>query len=473
MRRTLAFAVAGVLACAVTVVPTRVDASARGDAAHEGAAWIAREQESDGGFFASGQRVDQTAEMLASMLAGGVDGRALKRAVGYMRTRAAAGASRGAYTGRIVAGLVAAGENPRSFDGTDFVAKLDEQYDESSGVYDTENLFTNLMGANGALAANQTLPAQAIAYIKDNACSAGGFGFENDCAAGPDVDTSAWVINVLVAAGQKSDPAVSSAKAYILSVQRSDGGFGFTKDKSTSADSTGLVLSAIEALGERSSKAPWRQDDGGDPVKALLKLQHSSGGFRFVAASKTPNALSTINAVPGLARIAYPIPKVDLSATPKPTPTRTPAPAQTPKPDGNGGSSGGGSTGGSTGGSSGGGALGGGAPRPPFTGGATTTATLPSPGAGPVASVPPTNGSGSAPQAAPGNTLSFTPQPDAPFDNTVAPPVATIPAGVLWAGLAGAAALAGGGVGGWLYLKRRGVTWPGIRGLRARWLGGR
>ena len=113
------------------------------------------------------------------------------------------------------------------------------------------------------------------------------------------MDTSAWVINVLSAAGQKGHSAVASAKTYILSVQQADGGFGFTKDKSTSADSTGLVLSAIQALGERTTKAPWRQDDGGDPVKALLPLQDSSGGFRFTSSTRSPNGLSTQQRRPG------------------------------------------------------------------------------------------------------------------------------------------------------------------------------
>ena len=433
MRRTLAICcVAGVL---VAGIAPRADASARGDAARRGADWIADQQEEDGGFFSSGQRADQTAETLAAMIAGGVTTeRPVNRAVAYLRKNAAAGATRGAYTGRIVAGLVAAGENPRSFAGTDFVAKLDEQYDEGSGAYDTENLFTNLMGANGTLAAKGALPAQAIAYIKDNACSNGGFGFENGCAEGPDVDTSAWVINVFAAAGRRDDPAVASAKTYILSVQRDDGGFGFTADKSTSADSTGLVASAIQALGERTTKAPWRQDDGDDPVKAILPLQHTSGGFRFVSTSKSPNALSTNNAVPGLARVAYPVPKTDVTASPKPTTAPTSAPTRTSTPAGP-------RTGGQQQQQQ--------QQRPPTSGGsATTTATQASPGAGAGA------GAGASPAA--GRTLAFTPQPSAPFGATSSIPDETIPAGVLWAGLG--VVVAGAGAGTWLWWRRKSMA---------------
>ena len=426
-RPLVAGLLAAVLACAIGGSGPPAHASARGDAARKGADWIAGEQADDGGFFASGQRVDQTAETLAAIVAGGVRGRPVTRAVSYLRKHAASGATRGAYTGRIVAGLVAAGENPREFAGTDFVAKLDDQYDKGSGAYDTENLFTNLMGANGAVAVRKALPAKAAAYIGDNACSKGGFGFQNGCAEGPDVDTSAWVINVLVAAGRKSDPAVDSARTYILSVQRDDGGFGFTQDKSTSADSTGLVLSAIEALGERTTKAPWRRGDGGDPVKALLPLQHSSGGFRFVSSSKSPNALSTMNAVPGLARVAYPIPKItEAPTTPKPTSAPTAAPTRPPTTQ---------------------------APRAPAsappraaTSGATSTATQASP---PRASAAPRGVPAPVPS---GQALTFTAPPAGPFSD-VAEPAQTISPGVLWAGLG--VVVAGAGAGTWLWLRRR------------------
>lgn len=430
MRRTLVVCwLVGLLACSAS----RADASARGDAARRGADWLASEQTDDGGFFSSGQRVDQTAETLASMIAGSVTGRPVNRAVAYLRKHAAGGATRGAYTGRIVAGLIAAGQNPRAFADTDFVAKLDEQYDGSSGAYDTENLFSNLMGANGAVAAHRSLPDAAVAYIKDNACGDGGFGFENDCAKGADVDTSAWVINVFAAAGRKDDPAVASAKSYILSVQRDDGGFGFTADKSTSADSTGLVLSAIEALGERTTKPPWRRDDGGDPVKALLALAHSSGGFRFVSSSKSPNALSTINAVPGLAKVAYPIPKITSVATPKPTTraTTAPRPQQPSAPRAT--------------------TAPGTQPRTGVTNNATSTATQLSPGASAAPGAQAGAGAGS-----PLRSVTFTPQPGAPFGDAAAEPAQTVSPAALWTGLG--VVIAASGAGTWLYLRRRRVA---------------
>ena len=295
----------------VGAAPHVVAAAPRVDAARRGADWIASEQQDDGGVFTSGQRVDQTAEALASFIAGRGAGRTVSRALAYVRSNGPTGASRGAYTGRIVAALVAAGEDPRSFGGTDYVRKLRRQYDAASGRYDGENLFSHLQGANGDLAAGSDLPANAVDAIFSDACAGGGFGYENACAKGPDVDTTAWAINVLAHAGRQSDGRVSAARSYLLSAQQPDGGFGFTRDKATSADSTGLVLAAIDALGEKAINTPWRQRDGDDPVKALLSLQNDDGSFRFVSSSRKGNALSTTNALPGLAGVSYPVPGPD------------------------------------------------------------------------------------------------------------------------------------------------------------------
>jgi hypothetical protein len=79
-----------------------------------------------------------------------------------------------------------------------------------------------------------------------------------------------------------------------------------------------LALSAIDALGEDATRSPWQRPNGNDPVDALLDLQHSSGGFTFVAGGK-PNGFSTRQAVVGMASIAYPIPPMSAPvSTPEP-----------------------------------------------------------------------------------------------------------------------------------------------------------
>lgn len=323
---------AAVLAAAVVAtVPTdrvRAVSGERETSALRAAQWVVARQEANGAFFNPTQSAHQTAETLAAIIAGGASGDPVARALDYISANGQAAATKGAFTGRIIAGVVAAGEDPRAFGGVDYVAILDSQYDASTGAYDASNFFANLLGANGAVAANGGLPAQAVAYLRANECAAGGFGFSNGCGEA-DTDTTALAVSVLVAAGFGSDPIVARARTFLSTRQNDDGGFGFAASfPPTSADSTGFGLVVIAALGEEAQAHPWLQVDGDDPVRALLALQDPSGGFKFSPADTEANAFSTVNAIPGMAGRPFPI----HPAIPPPPPPPPPAPSATPDP---------------------------------------------------------------------------------------------------------------------------------------------
>lgn len=307
------------IGCLVSMTGGRASASSRQDSAAGGARWLVSQQRSSGAFFSTSERPDETAEHLVGLVAGRVGGGGVTRALSYIAKKGPGGASRAAFTGRMISGIVAGGGDPADHGGTDFVAILRDQYDASTGAYDAEQLFADLIAANGALAAGEDLPPKATDHIVANQCGSGGFGYENGCPTDADTDTTAWAISVLTAAG-RAQAQTDAARAWLLTQQHRDGGFGFTKDKPTSSDSTGLVLSAIAALDEDAREAPWRQKDGDDPVRALAKLQTSSGGFSFGAGGK-PNGLSTRQAIVGMAGLAYPVPALKATAaTPSPTP---------------------------------------------------------------------------------------------------------------------------------------------------------
>lgn len=298
-------------------------APSRQASARDGADWLVSQQRSNGAFFSTSERADETAEHLVAVVAGGVRGKPLTKALDHIGEEGKSAAKRGAFTGRIVSGIVAGGGDPSDHNGVDYVKILRAQYDSSTGAHDASQFFDNLLAANGMLATGSKLSNTAVDYIRSNACTGGGFGFDNGCPKGADVDTTSWAINVLVATGRRTDPLVPQSRTWLLGQQHDDGGFAFTKDiAQTSSDSTGLALSAIAALDEDARSAPWRQSDGDDPVKALLALQHSSGGFRF-GAGGSPNGSSTRQAVVGMADVAYPVPAAE--AQPTPAPTKAPA----------------------------------------------------------------------------------------------------------------------------------------------------
>jgi hypothetical protein len=299
-----------IVALAATIVVVLAAPAAyaddRDDAAAAAANWIASQQTNTGAFFFNDQDPHETGKALAAVIAGGASSDVIDNALGYIRTNGDR-VKRGSYLGRMIGGIVAAGGDPSNLGGVNYVGRLKSKL-KDSGAYDA-NFFGHFEAANGLLAAGEDVPDKAIDYITSNECDGGGFGYDDGCPKGPDVDSTSWAINVLVAADEQDHPAVSRARSFLLASQKSDGGWGFTKDEETSADSIGLALAAIEALGEEATSSPWLQPSGNNPLAALFSLQNSDGSFRKSPSASDGNMLATTNALPGLAGLSYPIPK--------------------------------------------------------------------------------------------------------------------------------------------------------------------
>lgn len=123
------------------------------------------------------------------------------------------------------------------------------------------------------------------------------------------MDTKALVVTVLAGAGLPNDDlTLARARAFLIAAQNEDGGFGHVRDEETNANSTGLALSAIAALGEEPSGDPWNLGGGRDPLTQILALQAPEGGFYWRA--NTPggiNNCATVQAIPGVAGRSYPL----------------------------------------------------------------------------------------------------------------------------------------------------------------------
>lgn len=282
------------------------------DPADGAARWLAGRQRATGDlptYTGSG-----VGEIIVALLSGGVTGEPVDKAVAYIARNGEEAARSPAHAGRIVMGLVAAGEDPRSF-GRDYVAAIERGYSEATGSYE-ENVYANALAALGWIAAGDNLPGRAVTYIRAQQCATGGFAWRAGCAGLPDVDTTAATLSALLASGlPASDTTISRARSFLLDVQNDDGGFGLEEGDPTNANSTGLALSAVAGLDEDPERAPWLRSGGGDPVSALLALQHPGGGFRHLATSAEPGDYATVQALPGLAGVASPMPPVDREAT--------------------------------------------------------------------------------------------------------------------------------------------------------------
>jgi hypothetical protein len=300
-----------VLVAMAVLAPEARAATNASDAAGAGARWLVSNQQADGAFFSPAQQPDATATTVVAIVAGGGDKKAVGRALSYMSKNAEISArASAANSGRIVAGIVAGGGDPKNFGGVDHVRILTSFFDPATGAYDSTDLRNDLVAANGVIASGNALPAAAVRYVKTQQCKGGktasGFA-ETDCTSGPDVETTAWAISVLRAAGVKvTDAAIVRAKNFLATAQNRDGGFGSQPGDATRADATGLATSAIYAMRQDPGGRDWKRPDG-TPVHALRSLQASSGGFRADGSSSDPDESSTETAVPGLGGDPYPI----------------------------------------------------------------------------------------------------------------------------------------------------------------------
>ena len=136
----------------------------------------------------------------------------------------------------------------------------------------------------------------------------GGWAFDGSTAAGAaDSNTTALVIQALVAAGHGDDPMVDRALAFLSTLLVPDGGFAYGPADPLVADanSTALVLQALIAAGEDPASPEW-----GNAPLALALFQTPSGGLRYMATDEEPNLLATVQAIPAMEGLSLPVARI-------------------------------------------------------------------------------------------------------------------------------------------------------------------
>jgi hypothetical protein len=230
----------------------------------------------------------------------------------------------------VILDAVATGQDPTTFGTTDvdLVARLGatKQSDGLFGATDPtfDGAFRQGLALMALHAAGQS-DADAIAWLEDQQCDDGLWtAFRSDtnvpCPAvdpntfaGPDTNSTALAVLGLAAQGRASSSAAGAAA--LASVRNGGGGWGFlaSSDQPTDANSTGLVVSALQSVN-------GTQDAQG--VAAILALQlpctdnpADSGGIAFqdFGGGLTPDVFATEQAVPALAGVTLPLGPVVIS----------------------------------------------------------------------------------------------------------------------------------------------------------------
>lgn len=302
----------------VAVVSGRAVASAQQDATPgatlsgevgpKGAAeWLLSRQQRDGAFpgFTGesdpGVTIDAIIALSTARTAGVDTGKSIDDALAYLTSEDVALVYVQGGTGqaaKLVLGLVAAGEDPADFASVQPLTLVENGQDEDSGVYG-EGIFDHGL-AMLALAATATgVPAMAIDALTKTQAPNGGWSFDgipDDTAV--DSNTTALVIQALVASGNGERELVTSGMAYLESTVTDEGVVFMVQPGSVpDSNSTALVAQAYIAAGEDVSALN----------EILLGFQNGSGAFFYSAEDTSDNLLSTVQAVPALAGLALPV----------------------------------------------------------------------------------------------------------------------------------------------------------------------
>lgn len=167
----------------------------------------------------------------------------------------------------------------------------------------------------GASAASETVEAPALVALRAAQQSDG--GWEWSAGWGSDTNSTALAIQALVANDEPiTSTVILSAVAYLAGAQSADGGFPYAPGATAQSDanSTAYVIQGLIAAGEDPEAAAWEKN-GATPVAFLRTLQLPSGAFEWTAGTGG-NLLATTQAIPALLGRAHPIAKGVLAVCP-------------------------------------------------------------------------------------------------------------------------------------------------------------
>lgn len=266
-------------------------------------AWLRTQQQADGSFNAGfGHPAGVTCDVALAIAAAGGDPATWRAAEGQPSIMDYLAASANEYTvdvastAKLIVTLVAAGRDPRQWNGQDLLARL-KSFAQSEGVYDSSG--AGQAWAVLALAAAGEKQPAAVNALKAQQLESGAWL----SAFGPDNDTTSFALQALIAGGEpKNSAAIQKALTFFESQQNDDGGFPAIKPSDwgtdTNANSTASVIMALAAVGEKPTAKRWSKA-GGDPLKALSALQAADGRIEFQPGVGNP-LLSTAQAIPAL-----------------------------------------------------------------------------------------------------------------------------------------------------------------------------
>lgn len=280
--------------------------------------WLRGQQDASGGFLGlsgepdPGTTTDAVLALYAARQRDPAASASLEAATAYLEREenGAAYARTGpGQAAKLALAAVTGGRDPRDFAGLDLVAAMTAPLatpvpDGIAGIYG-DDLYDHALVLIALTAAGEEIPDAAFEPLRVAQGEDGGWAFDGSTAPGAaDSNTTALVIQALVAAGYGDDPMVDRGLAFLSTLLEPDGGYAYGPADPLIADanSTALVLQALIAAGEDPASPEW-----GNAPLALARFQTPSGGLRYMAADEEPNLLATVQAIPAMAGLSLPV----------------------------------------------------------------------------------------------------------------------------------------------------------------------
>lgn len=203
--------------------------------------------------------------------------------VDYLEANAAAAANVMDYE-RMILAITAAGRDPNSFGGRNFVALVEAAYDGTQ-IGDNTLLNDDFWGIIALISAgksqNSAIIQNSATFIKNKQQPDNGWAFDVAAAFGTDVDSTAAAIMALIAAGDGPNSAAITDGFQYMQVNQAANG-GFLSWGATNADTDSWAISAIKSAGQNPTGANWTQV-ANTPIHDLVSLQQGDGSFNWQA----------------------------------------------------------------------------------------------------------------------------------------------------------------------------------------------
>jgi len=254
--------------------------------------YIRTQQQADGSFPSIGQ--SSTADAVYALVASGVNPSNVKTggnsAIDWIYSQTGSLQSTG-VAAKFLLALILADRSTRAPNGFDFVARVQNSYDPTTGLYDpnpTGNAYALIaLRAAGRSVPNAALQAWAALQQADGGWSAY-IPQQNS-----DTDTTSVAMIALIVNGRVG--TIPAALGYLRTQQSADGGFTFSTDFGTESDSNSTGLAILALVASLQDLSNWEKN-GVDPVERLTQLQNLSGAFRYSDSFSGDNAFATFQA---------------------------------------------------------------------------------------------------------------------------------------------------------------------------------